>query len=168
MFRLFIAVFRRNLGGCIYTMSQEEMSIFWEVIVSVILSKRVYMYMCPIPNGLRDRAISLYSCKIVDKEILRIDSNIGIYCSSDKVGTIYVVQHIFENSTVSINALCKLCEDMLCCSSDCIWTFLYADVNIHYEIGQFVSCIQIVLCTSLFIQPHKQMSNGVHYGGNEG
>jgi hypothetical protein len=29
--------------------------------------------MCPIPNGFRDRAISLYSSKIVDKkEILRI------------------------------------------------------------------------------------------------
>jgi hypothetical protein len=28
--------------------------------VSVILSKKVYMYMCPIPNCFRDRAISLY------------------------------------------------------------------------------------------------------------
>ena len=36
------------------------MSIFLEVIVSVILSKRVYMYVCPIPNGFRDRVISLY------------------------------------------------------------------------------------------------------------
>jgi hypothetical protein len=27
---------------------------------SVILSKKVYMYMCPIPNGFRDRAVSLY------------------------------------------------------------------------------------------------------------
>ena len=32
-------------------------SIFWEVIVSVILSKNVYMNMCPVPNGFRDRAI---------------------------------------------------------------------------------------------------------------
>ena len=117
------------------------MSIFWEVIVSVILSKRVNIYMCPIPHGFRDRVISLYSCKIVVKVILRIDSNIGIYCSSDKVGRVYVIQYIFENSTVNINALCKWCEDMVCCSSECIWTFLYADDNIHYEIGQFVSCI---------------------------
>jgi hypothetical protein len=29
------------------------------------------MYMCPIPNGFRDRAVSLYSSKIVHmKEIL--------------------------------------------------------------------------------------------------
>jgi hypothetical protein len=37
-----------------------ERSIFWEVIVSVILRKILYMYMCPIPNLFRDRAISLY------------------------------------------------------------------------------------------------------------
>jgi hypothetical protein len=71
---------------------KEERSIFWEVMVSVILSKKMYIYMCPIPNGFRDRAISLYSSKIVDKkEILRTVSNTGIYCSSDKVGTVYLV-----------------------------------------------------------------------------
>jgi hypothetical protein len=36
---------------------REGRSIFWEVIVSVILSKKLYMNMCPIPNGFRDRAI---------------------------------------------------------------------------------------------------------------
>jgi hypothetical protein len=68
----------------IHRVSQEEMSIFWEVIVSVILSKKVCMYMCPIPNGFRDRTISLNSCKIVHKDILSIVSTIGIYGSSDK------------------------------------------------------------------------------------
>jgi hypothetical protein len=33
--------------------------MFWVVIV-FILRKKVYMYMSPIPNGFRDRAISLY------------------------------------------------------------------------------------------------------------
>ena len=41
----------------IYRVSQEERSIVWELIVSVILSKNVYMNMCPIPNGFRDSAI---------------------------------------------------------------------------------------------------------------
>jgi hypothetical protein len=69
--------------------SQEERSVFWEVIVSVILSK-VYMYLCLIPSDFRDRAISLYISKIVDKkEIIRTVSYTGIYCSSDKVGTVY-------------------------------------------------------------------------------
>jgi hypothetical protein len=63
-----------------------------EVIVSVTLNKKVYMYLCPIPNGFRDTAVSPYSSKIVDKkEILRTVSNAGIYCSSDKVGTVYLV-----------------------------------------------------------------------------
>jgi hypothetical protein len=71
---------------------EEESLIFWDVIISVILSKKLYMYMCPIPNGFRDRAISLYRSKIVDKkEILRTVSNAGIYFSSDKVGTVYLV-----------------------------------------------------------------------------
>ena len=41
----------------VYRVSQEESSIFWEIIVSVILSKNVYTNMCPIPKGFRDRAI---------------------------------------------------------------------------------------------------------------
>jgi hypothetical protein len=54
--------------------------------MSIGLSKqKLYMYMCPIPNGFRDTAISLYSSKIVDKEeILRTISNSDIYCSSEK------------------------------------------------------------------------------------
>jgi hypothetical protein len=50
------------------------------------------MYMCPIPNGFRDKAISLYNSKIVGKkEILRTVSNTGIYFFSDKVGIVYLV-----------------------------------------------------------------------------
>jgi hypothetical protein len=53
-------------------------------------NQKVYMYMCPIPNGFRDS--SLYSSKIVDKkEILCTVSNTGIDCSSDEVGTAYLV-----------------------------------------------------------------------------
>jgi hypothetical protein len=73
-------------------MPQEERPVFWELIVSVILSRNVYVYMCPIPNGFQDKAISLYTSKTVDKEeTLRTVSNTGIYCSSAKVGTIYLV-----------------------------------------------------------------------------
>jgi hypothetical protein len=41
----------------IYRVSQEEKSIFWEVILSIILSKKLYMNICPIANDFRDRAI---------------------------------------------------------------------------------------------------------------
>jgi hypothetical protein len=77
-------------------MSKEERSVFWEAIVSVIPGKKVYSYVCPIPNGFRDRAISLYSSRIVEKkEILRTVSNTGIYCSIDKVGTVYLLSSLW-------------------------------------------------------------------------
>ena len=41
----------------LYRVSQEESSIIWEVLVSVILSKNVDINICPTPNGFRDRAI---------------------------------------------------------------------------------------------------------------
>jgi hypothetical protein len=44
---------------------------------------------------------------MVDKEILRLVPNIGIYCSGDKVATVYPVQYIFENTAFKINALCE-------------------------------------------------------------
>jgi hypothetical protein len=44
----------------IYRVSHEERSIFWEVIVSVILRKRVYMNMCAIPNGFRYLARDIF------------------------------------------------------------------------------------------------------------
>jgi hypothetical protein len=39
-------------------------------------------------------------------------SNTGIYCSRNKVGTVYLAQYtrIFENYTVNINALCNSCD----------------------------------------------------------
>jgi hypothetical protein len=43
----------------------QRRSIFWEVRASVILSKNMHMYMCSIPNGFRDKAISLYNSKLM-------------------------------------------------------------------------------------------------------
>jgi hypothetical protein len=71
-----------------------------------------------VPKGFRGGYISLYTSVIVDKiEKLRTVSSTGIYCSSDKVGTVYLVYYILENYTVNINALYDSCEDMACCSS---------------------------------------------------
>jgi hypothetical protein len=64
-----------NLTNLLFV--KEQRSVFWEVMVSV---KILHIYMCPIPNSFRDRAISL-----------RTVSNTGINCSSDKVGTVYPV-----------------------------------------------------------------------------
>jgi hypothetical protein len=52
----------------------------------------VHVYVCLISIGFRDTAISLYSSKIVDKkEIKRAVSNTGVYCSSDRVRSMYLV-----------------------------------------------------------------------------
>lgn len=37
--------------SCIYRVSQEEGSVFWEIIVSVILSEKMDTYMYPFLNG---------------------------------------------------------------------------------------------------------------------
>jgi hypothetical protein len=61
---------------------QEEMSIFWEVAVSVILSKKVYMFLCPIPNGFQERATSLYrqpTRHVLTRVAKSIDVNGGIF-----------------------------------------------------------------------------------------
>ena len=50
----------------LYRVSQEERSIFWEVVVSVILSKKkLYMNMCPILNGFRHRVIWMQTAKLL-------------------------------------------------------------------------------------------------------
>jgi hypothetical protein len=51
-----------------------------EVIVSVILSKKVYMYMCPIPNAFRDRAAR----HVLTRVAKCIDVDVGfskVYCT---------------------------------------------------------------------------------------
>jgi hypothetical protein len=45
---------------CLYMVSQEERSEFWDVIVSVILGKK-RICMCPVLNGFQARTVSLYS-----------------------------------------------------------------------------------------------------------
>jgi hypothetical protein len=98
-----------------------------------------YSKQCPIPNGFRDTAISLYSSKTVDKkDILCTVSNTDIYCSSDKVGTAYLVQYIFENSTVNINALCNSCKDSIFGICEDVRNFSQEsdNVSIHSHNGQ--------------------------------
>jgi type IV secretory pathway VirB2 component (pilin) len=62
-----------------YGVSQEKMSIFWEITVSVILGIKLYMYVCAIANGFRDRVISLYCCKTVGKQIYYVLFLISVY-----------------------------------------------------------------------------------------
>jgi hypothetical protein len=51
----FSEAYRKNLQFCLVRVNMQGVLggkvNFWEVIVSVIPSKKVYMYMCPIPNS---------------------------------------------------------------------------------------------------------------------
>jgi hypothetical protein len=95
----------------IHRISQEERSIFWEVIVSVILSKNIYMYMCPVPNGFRDRANSLYSSlDLAPNIVLSSGMWIGVKhqlavvtADSDNVGVLWKRRHI---STIPNIVIC--------------------------------------------------------------
>jgi len=140
--------------------------IFWEFILLVILSKQVYMFSHSKQTSVYVRVpfqmvskIELFHCRVAKLLIKRyyIVYNMGIYCSSDKVGTVYLVQCIFENSTVDISALCSWCEDMVYCSSECILTFLFAGVNIHNEIEQFISFIYVCMYIYMCFQEEKSL-----------
>ena len=41
----------------LYRVVQQESLIFWGTVVPVIVSEKVHMHMCVIPNGYRDGAI---------------------------------------------------------------------------------------------------------------
>jgi hypothetical protein len=66
----------------------------------------MYMYMCPIPNGFRDRAISLYcSLDLAPNTVLPSRMWIGVKsqmavvtADSDIVGVLWKIPHIFTNA----------------------------------------------------------------------
>ena len=55
----------------IYRVIQEESAIFWEMIVCVILSKKVHMNMGPILNGYRDMVKRRYGPSCEHEQQLR-------------------------------------------------------------------------------------------------
>jgi hypothetical protein len=57
---------------------------------------------------------------------------------------------MFENPTVNLNALCNSCAKIACCSSELIFTFLYAGSSIQNASELFVSTF--LFSTSRFIQ----------------
>jgi hypothetical protein len=54
LLELRIYTLRTNMKENIPAVSQKEILIFWKTVLSIILSK-MYMYMCPSPNGFRDK-----------------------------------------------------------------------------------------------------------------
>ena len=55
----------------LYRVIQEESEILWEMILCVILSKKVHMYMGPILNGYRDMVKRRYGPSCEHEQQLR-------------------------------------------------------------------------------------------------
>jgi hypothetical protein len=124
-------------------MSQEEKSIFCDVIVLFILSKKLYMYMRPIPNSFRDRAISLYnSLDLAPNTVLPSHMWIGmkfqlavVTVDSDIVGVLWKMPRIFTNAEYA---------DMLYAVHT--WVTKYVDVD--GGIFENVNCTNFVTGTT--------------------
>jgi len=106
------------------------------------------MNMCPIPNCFRDRAIECTTAKLLIRRryYVYVLFLIPVFIAQ-VTELVQGYNTCFQNSTVNINALCNSCEDMACCSSECVFKFLYADDNIQFVNAQFVSCIHFFFCT---------------------
>ena len=55
----------------VYRVIQEESAVLWEIIVCVILSKKVHMNMGPILNGYRDMVKRRYGPSCEQEQQLR-------------------------------------------------------------------------------------------------
>jgi hypothetical protein len=72
LFHLLLQLLR---ACCLYRVIQEENSIFWQVIVSVIVRKQVAMNMCIILIAYSNRAVSIYKYRSIVS--VNIDREIG-------------------------------------------------------------------------------------------
>jgi hypothetical protein len=85
--------------------SQEVKSIFWEVIVLVILSKRLHMYVCSIQNSFQDGTILLYISLDLALIIVLpscmwicVKRHLAIVAVDSDIGVLWKTPHIFTNA----------------------------------------------------------------------
>jgi len=121
--------------------------------------------MCPIPNGFRDRAIWMYNRKIVDKkEILRVRtvSNTGIYCSSNRFGTVYnICSKIPLSTTMHFANRLKVWSVVRLSVS---WLSFMKAITSSMLTSSSSRVSTYFLYTTLFIKPHKRKYSGVKSG----
>ena len=107
----------------------------------------------------------MYNRKIVDKkEILRVRtvSNTGIYCSSDRVGTVYnKCSKIPPSTSMHFATRVKTWRDVRLSGA---WRSFMQAITSCVLTSSSSRESTFFLHTSLFIKPHKQKSNGVKSG----
>jgi hypothetical protein len=108
-------------NGCFSTFTvlslRKYATIFWEVITSTILSKKLYIYsyMCPIPNGFRGRAMDVIAC-IKGRQDAPQTSNTPCLHTSCKVRWSWrwnfrkciILRKLYQLVTWTINAVCNI------------------------------------------------------------
>lgn len=68
----------------------------------------------------------------------------------------FVTVHcVFKNPTVNFSALCNSCAKIAYCSSELIYTFLYAGSRIQNMSEKFISCIHFPF-VNFFLHPTSQ------------
>jgi hypothetical protein len=105
-----------------HKLPKEERSIFWKDMLSVILSENLFMYMCPIPNGFRDTAVSLYSSSVsTPKTVLPFRMWISVKrqlafvtADSDIVGMLWKYRTSSERPNMLISCPHKSCKMHRC------------------------------------------------------
>jgi hypothetical protein len=80
-----------NFRVKIYRVSQEITSVVLANILSVILNKKVYMYMCPIPNGTLYRRATRH---VITRVAKCIDVDGGILRKFIILGKLYQLWHL--------------------------------------------------------------------------
>ena len=98
------------------------------------------------------------------KEILRVRtvSNIGIYCSSDRVGTVYnKFSKIPPSTSMHFATRVKTWRVVRLCAS---WRSFMQAITSSMLTSSSSRVSTFFLHTSLYIKPHKQKSNGVKSG----
>jgi hypothetical protein len=113
LFHMFIYIY-------IHRVSEEERTILWEIIASVILSKNLYMNMCPIPNGFRDRALLVVW---LGRPVLSFPP--ALLREGRSIYSIYIYIYIYS---FTYSYLCCFTFSYLCCftcSYQCCFTCSY-------------------------------------------
>jgi hypothetical protein len=149
----------------LYRIIQEEWSIFWEVIISVILIKNIDTNMWLILNGYRDTALWLYSIlsgKKEDKLFTVKFILIKVLSFNDKSVTqqwniCYSSQYMVESAAVNLNSL-------VCKSSRVVRLCWYSRLCMHVAASKMRASNQFRVSTfrshtSLCVKPHQQKSD---------
>jgi hypothetical protein len=130
--------------------------------------KKNYMNVCLILISYQDRAVSIYKYKSIvngnkEREItfcwFNFNFNLRIkwqICYTEITNVLQFTINVKKSHRQPQCTLQLVREKITCCSSELIFTFLYAGSSIQMPASNSSRVSTFLLLTSLFIQPHKK------------